>query len=285
MTFHFPLTDSTSQTLYIDFCQTFGASHYISRIYSFIRRHHNHLFSTILHSHVSHLTRTGHIDKHSLTRIFLHQRNMFISGSVKNNLRMIRFEDHTNTFLHTHITNHRNKIYIRIFFLKLKTDIMQRSFCRVEHDKFLNSHLHQLTAKFTTNTPCRTSHQHHFSPEFFCNLTKVDIYFGTAQQILNLNGTYPLMKVSVRIRLTDSRSYQCFKFITFTIFQKAFFFQASIFITGKQNPLNSALPHNIINIRFIFKVINRKICQSASAVIFAIYIKTGYLIMCTISKT
>ena len=162
---------------------------------------------------------------------------------------------------------------------------MQRCFCRVEHDKFLNSHLHQLTAKFTANTACRTSHQHHFSPEFFCNLTKVDINFGTAQQILNLNRTYPLMKVSVRVRFTDSRSYQCFKFIVFTIFQKSFFFQAGIFITGKQNPLNSALPHDIINIRFIFKVINGKICQSASAVIFTIYIKTGYFIMCTIPKT
>ena len=61
---------------------------------------------------------------------------------MKNNLRMIQFEYHTNAFLHTHITNHRNKIYIRIFFLKFKTDIMQRCFCRVEHDKFLNSHLH-----------------------------------------------------------------------------------------------------------------------------------------------
>ena len=142
MTFHFSFTDSASQTLNIDFCQTFGATHYISRIYSFIRRHHNHLFCIIFHSHVSHLTRTGYIDKHSLTRIFFHQRHMFISSSMKNNLRMIQFEYHTNAFLHTHITNHRNKIYIWIFFLKLKTDIMQRCFCRVEHDKFLNSHLH-----------------------------------------------------------------------------------------------------------------------------------------------
>ena len=142
---------------------------------------------------------------------------MFISSGVEDNLRMIKFEYHTHTFFHTYITNHRNKIDSRIIFFKFQTDIMQRSLCRVKHDEFLNTHLHQLTAKLATDTTCRTSHQHHFSPEFFCYLTEVDVNFGTAQQILNLNRTYPLMKVPVRIRFTDSRSNKSLDSITFTI--------------------------------------------------------------------
>ena len=72
MTFHFSLTNSTSQTLYIDFCQTFRASHYIGRIHRLIGRNHDHFLSSVFYSHISNLTRTDHIDQHSFTGIFLH---------------------------------------------------------------------------------------------------------------------------------------------------------------------------------------------------------------------
>ena len=124
MTFHFPFTNSTSQTLYIDFCQTFGAPHYIGRIHGFICRNHNHFFCAIFHSHVSYLSGTGYIDKDSLARIFFHQRYMFVSGGMKDDLRMIKIKHHTYTLFHTHVTDHRNKIYIWIIFLKFKTDIV-----------------------------------------------------------------------------------------------------------------------------------------------------------------
>ena len=71
-TFYFSLTDGTAQTLYIDFCQTFRASHYISRIYSLIGRDHDHLFCSVFHCHISNLARADNIDQYSFTRVFLH---------------------------------------------------------------------------------------------------------------------------------------------------------------------------------------------------------------------
>ena len=156
MSLNLAFTDGTSQTLYIDLCQTFGTAHHIGRIHGFIGRDHDHFFSTILHSHISYLTGTCDIHQNSFAGIFLHQRHVFISGGMKDNLRMIEIEYHAYTFFHTHIANHRNKIYGRIFFLKFKTDIMQRSLGRVKHNEFLNTHLYKLTAKFTTDTTSRT---------------------------------------------------------------------------------------------------------------------------------
>ncbi|CDA84443.1 putative uncharacterized protein [Bacteroides sp. CAG:754] len=285
VTFHFSLTDGTSQTLYIDLRQTFGASHYIGRIHGFIGRDHDHFFRTILHSHISYLTGTCDIDQYGFARILFHQWDMLVSSGMKDDLRMVIFKYHTYAFFHTHITNHRNKIYSRIILFKFKTDIMQRSLGRVKHDEFLNTHLYKLTAKFTTDTTCRTGYQHNFSPELFSDLTKIDIYFSTTQQVFNLNGTYPLMEITVGIRLTDSGSNQSFKSIAFTILQKTVFLQTGILITGKQNTLNTTLTYYIVNIRFIFKIINRKIRQVATAVVFAIDIKACNLIMCTVTET
>ena len=125
---------------------------------------------------------------------------------------------------------------------------MQRGFSRVKHNEFLNTHLYQLTTKFTTDTTRRTCHQYNFSSKFFGNLTKINIDFSTSQQIFNLNRTNPLMEVTVRVSLTDSRRYQSFKRIAFTIFQKTVLLQTGIFITGKQNAANSPFPHYILNI-------------------------------------
>ena len=93
------------------------------------------------------------------------------------------------------------------------------------------------------------------------------------------------MEITVGIRLTDSRSNQSFKFIAFTILQKAVFFQAGILITGKQNTLNTTFTYYIVNIRFVLKIINRKIRQAATAVAFAINIKACNLIMGTVTET
>ncbi len=122
--FHLSLTDGTAQTLHIDFSQTFGASHYIGRIHGFIGRDHDHFFRTILHSHISYLTGTCNIHQYGFAGILFHQRHMFVSGGMKNDLRMIEIEYHAYTFLHTHVANHRYEIYGWIFFLKFKTDIM-----------------------------------------------------------------------------------------------------------------------------------------------------------------
>ena len=146
---------------------------------------------------------------------------------------------------------------------------MQRSLSGIKHDQFLNTHLYQLPAKLTANTARGTGDQHNFSSE----------------QILYLYRTYPLMKVSIRIRLADSRGNQSLKLITLTIFQKAVFLQTGIFITGKQNTLNTTLTYYIVNIRLIFKVINRKVSQATVTVTLAINIKACDLVMRTVPET
>ena len=59
---------------------------------------------------------------------------MFISGCMEYNLWMIQFKNHTYTLLDTNVTNDGDKIDIRIFLLKLQTDIMKGSFSRIKQD-------------------------------------------------------------------------------------------------------------------------------------------------------
>ena len=51
---------------------------------------------------------------------------MLIGSGMKDYLRLISFEYHTETFFHADISNDRNKIKTGIILLKFQTDIMQR---------------------------------------------------------------------------------------------------------------------------------------------------------------
>ena len=57
---------------------------------------------------------------------------MFISSSMKYNLRMIQFKDHTETLNNTNVTNNRYKVYPGIFLLKLQTDVMKGTLRRIK---------------------------------------------------------------------------------------------------------------------------------------------------------
>ena len=72
MAFYFSLTDSTSQTLYIDFGQAFRASHDIGRIHRLIGRNHDHLLSSVFNCHIGNLARADNVDQYSFTGILFH---------------------------------------------------------------------------------------------------------------------------------------------------------------------------------------------------------------------
>ena len=102
---------------------------------------------------------------------------MLISSGMKDYLRLISFEYHTETFFHTDISNDRNKIKTGIILLKFQTDIMQRRFGGIKHDQLLDVHLSQLPAKLAANTTGSSCHQHNLATELGHHLLHIDMNF------------------------------------------------------------------------------------------------------------
>ena len=57
---------------------------------------------------------------------------MLISSGMKYDLWMVQIENHTYALFHTNITNDRDKIDVRIFLLKLQTDVMKGTLGRIK---------------------------------------------------------------------------------------------------------------------------------------------------------
>ena len=280
---HFPLTDGTTQTLHVDLGKALGAAHHIRWVNSLVSRNHYHLLRTVFNGHVRNLAGAGDIHQNRLTGVFLHQRNMLVGGGVEDHLGMVIFEYHTHALFNTDVTDDRNEIYIGIILLEFKTHIMQRGLSRIKHDKFTDAQTDKLAAKFAAYAACCTGHQNDFTTEFRSHLAKVDIDFRTAQKVLDLDGTDPLVEVTVRIGLTDRRGYQGLEIIALAVFQKTVFLKTGILITGKQNTFNATLTDDVIHIGIVFKIINGKIGQTAAAVVPDI--KACHLVMGTVPET
>ena len=204
---------------------------------------------------------------------------MLISSGMKDDLRLISFEDHTETFFHADISNDRNKIKTGIILLKFQTDIMQRWLGGIKHDQLLDVHLSQLPAKFATNTTGSSCHQHNLATELSHHLLHIDMNFWTTQQVFNLDRAYPLVETSVFVSLTDTRSNQRFQSTPFTILKQAVFLFTGILVTGKQDAADTFLMNKLVEAIFILKWINGKISHASDGVACSVDTEAYHLIV------
>ena len=159
---------------------------------------------------------------------------------------------------------------------------MQRWLGRVKHDQFLDIHLSQLPAKLATNTTGSSCHQHNLATKLSHHLLHINMNFWATQQILNLDRTYPLVETSVFVSLTNTRSYQCFQPVSFTILKQTSFLFTGILIAGKQDASDTFLMNKLVEALFIFKRINRKISHTPNRITCSVNTKAYNFIMRTV---
>ena len=126
-----------TQTLYIDFGQTFGGSHHIRRVNRLVRRDHDKFVYIIFYRHVCHITGSLDVGVHSFARVFFHQGNMFIGCRMKNILRMESFKNTFHSSQHPDISHNRSENNFRISIFQLQTKSMHRCLGTIKQDQLL----------------------------------------------------------------------------------------------------------------------------------------------------
>ena len=128
----FALRDCKTERLHVDFGKTLGTAHYIGGIHSLIGRNHHHFLYIIFYTLVCNIARANHIDKHSLTRVLLHEGHMLIGGSVEHHLRLEVAECEIDARQLAHIADYGYKIEVGEASFEFEANLVHRSLGIVE---------------------------------------------------------------------------------------------------------------------------------------------------------
>ena len=177
--------------LSVNLSNTFCRSHDVCGVDSLVGGDHHELLRTILYRQVSDYLRTEHIDEHRLIREILHQRDMFISCGMIDDLRsqvlkhlihLIEILDVTYDEVFLHI-----EILIRTLVVELKLKVIDGRLRLVKHYQTLRVILKHLTANLASNGACSTGDKHHLAFQLISNILIAKHYRLSLKKVFNLN--------------------------------------------------------------------------------------------------
>ena len=142
------LFDGEAKALDINLSKALGAAHDVGRIDGLVGRDHHHLIDAVFDALVSYVTGAVDIDQDGFARIVLHQRHVFVSRSVEDNLRVPFAESIVQARELADVADDRDEVQVGEFIFEFEPDGMHRGLGIVEKKQLLDAEAGELASQF-----------------------------------------------------------------------------------------------------------------------------------------
>ena len=175
------------QALAIDFANTLAASHHIGRVHRLVSGNHHELLHTILDGEVRNHTGAPDIVLDGLGRVILHHRDVLVSRSVENEVRLRLGKKGFHLAGIRDAGNDGGADNVRVFLGHHQPDIVHWSLGRVYQNHTGRLETGHLTHHFGADRAGRSCDEHHPSRNMFAYLLHIHLDFLAWQQVLDLH--------------------------------------------------------------------------------------------------
>src|SRR5690625_1296406 len=145
------------------------------------------MFDAIFYSQIHKIPGTHHIIQYRLLGVFLHQRYMFMSGSMKNNLRVIFPEDPLHGVVVPHIVNSDFIFQIAVGEVNLINQLMNAVFATTQQYTLFRFKSGQLPDNFRTDRSSRSRDQNNFLFDIIFDRGHVQLHRLSSKKITDIH--------------------------------------------------------------------------------------------------